>query len=197
MKEFWNERYAVKEFVYGKSPNSFFKQFIDNETPGSILLPSEGEGRNAVYAAVKGWIVHAIDYSDTAHDKAMQWAEENNVSLSYEIADIVNWEEEIKTDCIGLIFAHFHADYRQDIHRKLIERLNTGGTIILEAFSDKQLNYNSGGPKSPEMLYNPEMLKNDFASLQLDFLQERTVNLDEGGFHNGEASVVRMIAKKT
>jgi SAM-dependent methyltransferase len=196
MKEFWNERYAVGEYVYGRTPNTFFRRFIDNETPKTILLPSEGEGRNAVYAASKGWKVYAIDFSEVAREKAMQLADENKVKLHYEVADIVNWNENIKADCIGLIYAHFHTDIRGLLHSKLIEKVNPGGTVILEAFSKKQMNYDSGGPKSLDLLYDPEMLKNDFASLQIEFLQERTVDLDEGGYHSGEASVVRLIAKK-
>lgn len=52
--EFWNERYSANETVYGDKPNKFFKQFIDTHKPGKILLPAEGEGRNALYAASKG-----------------------------------------------------------------------------------------------------------------------------------------------
>lgn len=197
MKEFWNERYAVKDYVYGRTPNTFFKQFIDNETPMTILLPSEGEGRNAVYAASKGWDVFAIDFSEVARKKALQWATENNVSIHYQVSDIADWDEQIEVDCVGLIYAHFHTDIRKGIHHKLIEKLNPGGKIILEAFSKKQISYDTGGPKSLDLLYDTKILKNDFASLHIEFLQERTVNLEEGGYHKGKASVVRMIAKKT
>lgn len=196
MKEFWNERYSVKEFVYGRAPNSFFKQFIDNETPKSILLPSEGEGRNGVYAASKGWKVFAVDYSSVARDKAMQWAAQNKVVLHYDVADISEWNSEICVDCVGLIYAHFHHDIREQIHHKLIDMLTPGGTIVLEAFSKKQLNYDSGGPKTLELLYDLEILRKDFASLNIGYLQERTVDLEEGGYHKGEACIVRMIAKK-
>lgn len=197
MKEFWNERYAVDEYVYGRTPNAFFRQYIDNETPKSVLLPAEGEGRNGVYAASRGWKVYALDFSEVARDKAIQWADDNKVKIHYNVADIADWNEKIEVDCVGLIFAHFHADTREILHHKLIEKINHGGTVILEAFSKKQINYDSGGPKSLDLLYDTEMLKNDFALLTIEYLQERTVNLNEGGFHSGEANVVRMIAKKT
>lgn len=196
MKESWNERYSVKEYVYGRTPNTFFKKYIDNESPKSILLPSEGEGRNGVYAASKGWKVYAIDFSEVVRNKAMLWAEENKVNINYQVDDINDWDEKIKIDCVGLIYAHFHTDIREHIHHKLIEKINPGGCVILEAFSKKRLNYDSGGPKSFDLLYDIDILKNDFASLKIEFLQERTLNLDEGGNHSGEASVVQMIAKK-
>ena len=50
--DFWNQRYASDEFVYGIHPNQFFKEFIDSQKPGKLLLPCEGEGRNAVYATI-------------------------------------------------------------------------------------------------------------------------------------------------
>lgn len=53
MQEFWNRRYAENEMVYGYKPNTFLKLFIDLYTSGTLLLPAEGEGRNAVYAAEK------------------------------------------------------------------------------------------------------------------------------------------------
>ena len=196
MNELWNERYAVREYVYGKTPNTFFRQFIDNETPKTILLPSEGEGRNGVYAAGKGWKVYAVDFSGIARDKALQWADVNNVSLQYEVADISDWDRDIKVDCIGLIYAHYHADMRESIHRKLINKLNPGGRIILEAFSKKQLHYSSGGPKIPDMLYDTETMKSDFVPLEIESLQESIIELDEGGYHKGEACVIRMIANK-
>ena len=42
---FWNERYVSKEYVYGKEPNTFFKDFIHQKlrVPGKLLLPAEGE----------------------------------------------------------------------------------------------------------------------------------------------------------
>jgi len=67
----WNHRYADSECIYGTKPNDFFKQELDILVPGKILLPAEGEGRNAVYAAEKGWIVSAFDQSDESRKKAL------------------------------------------------------------------------------------------------------------------------------
>ena len=74
MQEFWNKRYAENEMVFGYKPNQFFKLFIDLHISGTLLLPAEGEGRNAVYAAEKGWQVDAFDFSATAKEKALKYA---------------------------------------------------------------------------------------------------------------------------
>jgi 2-polyprenyl-3-methyl-5-hydroxy-6-metoxy-1,4-benzoquinol methylase len=196
MKEIWNERYAKKEYIYGRTPNEFFKNFIDKQEKATILLPAEGEGRNAVYAARKGWQVCAFDFSEEAEKKALLWADQNKVEINYEVADLTQWHTEEKFDAVALIYIHLSPGIRQEFHKKMVHQLKPGGMIILEAFSKKQIDYDSGGPSDIELLYNTKILNNDFSELKIDFLQERLVELDEGLYHQGEASIIRMIAKK-
>lgn len=58
--DFWNQRYDATEYIYGTMPNHFFKAQIDRLKPGNILLPAEGEGRNALYVAEQGFDVAAF-----------------------------------------------------------------------------------------------------------------------------------------
>ncbi len=74
MKNFWNKRYSEKEYVYGEDANVFFAEQLQQITPEKIILPCEGEGRNAVYAATSGWGVHAFDTSIIGKSKAIQLA---------------------------------------------------------------------------------------------------------------------------
>lgn len=57
MKDFWYERFSENIYIYGLHPNAFFKQELLKISSGKILLPAEGEGRNAIFAAQKGWDV--------------------------------------------------------------------------------------------------------------------------------------------
>ena len=61
MKEKWDDRYSIKEFAYGEQPNNYFKEQLVKIPAGTILLPAEGEGRNAVYAATNNWKVFAFE----------------------------------------------------------------------------------------------------------------------------------------
>ena len=72
MKEFWNQRYSELGYAYGTEPNEFFKEALLRykeellpEHP-RLLMPAEGEGRNAVYAAELGFEVTAFDVSEQA-----------------------------------------------------------------------------------------------------------------------------------
>ena len=87
--DFWNERYSSDEYVYGTEPNQFFKEQIQKINPsGRLLLPGEGEGRNAVFAAKLGWNVDAFDQSSVAKMKAETLAKLNNVKINYSNVDL-------------------------------------------------------------------------------------------------------------
>jgi hypothetical protein len=49
MKEFWDERHAYEAFAYGREAKALFTGEIKKLAPGKLLLPAEGEGRNAVF----------------------------------------------------------------------------------------------------------------------------------------------------
>jgi cyclopropane fatty-acyl-phospholipid synthase-like methyltransferase len=197
MEEFWNQRYAEEEYAYGTKPNAFFKSQIDQLKPGKILLPAEGEGRNAVYAATKGWNVFAFDFSTEGKKKADNLAERMGVAIKYKVSefDKLDYKPEY-FDVIALIFAHFPAKLRHVYHQKLQNYLKNDGTLILEGFSKKQYNLSSGGPKNSEMLFTSGQLKRDFNQLKKVKIFDGEVMLNEGLYHQGLAAVIQFTGKK-
>ncbi|TDD77259.1 class I SAM-dependent methyltransferase [Flavobacterium caseinilyticum] len=197
MKNFWNDRYSEKEYVYGEEPNVFFAEQLQQLAPGKIILPCEGEGRNAVYSAGNGWEVHAFDTSIIGKSKAIQLAARKEVSINYTIEDAVSVTyEKNSIDAVAFIYAHFPASIRKKIHQKAITWLKPGGKIIIEAFTPEQLQNNSGGPKEVSMLYTKEMLLEDFEELTCDVIETQSVALSEGEFHKGKAAIIRFIGTK-
>lgn len=196
MKQFWNERYANNESFYGEAPNRFFKTFIDAQPVGRLLLPAEGEGRNALYAATNGWAVEAFDFSEEARNAAAEKAEVAGVMLHYELKDIEVYRPIKKYDAIALIFAHQPPSIRIPFHQKLIESLEPGGYIIMECFSKQQVKNNSGGPKDIQRLYDVTEIRNDFAALEILICEEAEVDLAEGDWHKGNASVIHFVGRK-
>jgi cyclopropane fatty-acyl-phospholipid synthase-like methyltransferase len=193
----WDERYNRKEYVYGSTPNVFFENQLTDLKPGVILLPCEGEGRNALFAAQSNWNVVAFDSSEVGKNKAMALATQNNVSYDYQILDVneANFEPE-SFDVIALIYAHFKPQLRSKFHTTIQRWLKPGGKIILEAFNPEQLNYNSGGPKDLDMLYSTDILSKDFEGMKIELIETSTIVLDEGAFHQGDAAVIRFVAQK-
>jgi hypothetical protein len=202
MKEFWDKRYAEKEMAYGKEPNVFFASQISKLKPGKILLPAEGEGRNAVYSAKLGWQVSAFDLSREGKHKAVNLASSNKVSIEYFVGgfDQINYEKE-SFDCLALIYAHFKPHLKSEYHKLADGYLKKGGILILEGFGKKQIQYNSpktvsGGPKNIDMLFSMEEIKQDFRNYEIIELSEKEIVLDEGIYHKGRSSVIRFVGKK-
>ncbi len=193
MSEFWDKRYSAGDYSYGTEPNRYFKERLDLLLPGKLLLPGEGEGRNAVYAAKRGWQVTAVDLSSKGKEKALRLAAENGVELDYHVTPIELFDfPASEFDAAALVFAHFPAETRTMIHRSIVNSIKKGGSLIIEAFSKKQINNNSGGPKELSMLYDPEDLVRDFKNLDIIQFSEETVELKEGKYHEGTADVIRI-----
>lgn len=192
MKDIWNSRYASKEYVYGVAPNQYFEKEIKKLPKGKILLPAEGEGRNAVYAAKQGWKVSAFDISDKGREKALQLADKNHVDISYDVFSIedISYPNE-SFDCIGVFFMHLPLAIQSNGFQNLFQKLKKGGSFILEVFSKKQLEYNTGGPKNLDMLFSIDELKHIFKDFSSIKFEENEVVLDEGALHKGKAVTIR------
>ncbi|MDN3677664.1 class I SAM-dependent methyltransferase [Flavobacterium paronense] len=201
-KAMWNERYMDNEFVYGKEPNLFFKEWIQKFEPGSILMPADGEGRNGVFAAQLGWKVTSTDLSEEGMSKAFELAKEKKVDLEYSVGDLEELQfEPLSFDAIGLIYAHFAAEKKSVLHKKLNDYLKPGGIIIFEAFSKLHLLYNSidpkvGGPKDFDMLFSTAEIAADFDNYEILLLEEKEITLEEGKYHIGKGSVIRFVGRK-
>ncbi len=149
MNHFWDERYSAGHYVYGKEPNDYFASELKKSEPGRILLPGEGEGRNAVHAARSGWKVDAFDQSPVGREKALAFAAEKGVRINYTLSTLEDFTFPTNHyDAIGLIFFHAHAPDRRYLHTKAVSAVKPGGTVLLEAFHKDQLGRNTGGPGS-------------------------------------------------
>lgn len=203
MKTFWNNRYKKKDFAYGKKPNVFFKDTVNKlKLSGSLLLPAEGEGRNAVHAAKLGLNVLAFDISEEGKNKAQALAKLEKVNIDYRVGELKQLDlEKNSFDALALIYAHFPETQKEKLHKELANLVKPNGHIILEGFSVNNLelrkkNPNVGGPANKAMLFTKEEIKNTFKDFEIIKLEETEVELNEGSFHNGVASVIRFIGKK-
>lgn len=194
--DYWNERYAEKEFVYGTYPNVFFKEQLDQLKAGNVLLPAEGEGRNAVYAATQGWDVVAFDISKSGKEKAMQLSAAQKVFFNYQVTGVLDFKTDIKFDVIGLCYTHFPIQIRKEAFQHLIKFLKPNGIVIFEAFAKAQFGKPSGGPKNEAMLFSIEEINDEFPQLDFSLLSEESIELSEGTYHKGKAEVIRFVGTK-
>lgn len=195
----WDVRYASRDTLYGHAPNAFFAATLATLPPGTLLLPCDGEGRNAIAAAQAGWDVEAFDGSTVAIDRLHTRAAAAGVAPRASVADAFAFTPSLPSfSCVALIFAHFPPEARTAFHRRAASWVAPGGTLLLEAFHPDQTAHTSGGPRDPSWLLTCDLLHADLAGtgLHIESCTATTTVLDEGPLHQGTAAVVRLIATR-
>lgn len=196
-KDFWNSRYSEQEFAYGTEPNAFLKEQLGNLKSGKALFLGEGEGRHAVYAANSGWHVDAVDFSSSAKDKALKLAEENKVTINYEVCDLNEYQfKENYYDLVVMIFLHLPIGLREKAFKNSINSLKLNGILLVEAFNKNQINNSSGGPQSLDLLYSENDVLSLAKDLKTEAIETKSIELDEGEYHKGKADVIRYVGVK-
>lgn len=195
-KQFWDNRYAEEGFAYGTEPNAFLKSLEPVFKAGQrALLVCDGEGRNGVWLAERGLDVISVDYSQNGLDKAQRLADERGVTIQTVCADIYSWDWPVSEfDYVILIYAHFTENERAGLHQAAMTALKASGQLILEAYTREQLNYASGGPQDPTMLYSREMLEQDFTLAKITEINTLVAMLNEGKYHVGDGAIIRLVA---
>lgn len=193
----WDERYGEPGFAYGTEPNDFLVSVAERIPAGPVLCLAEGEGRNAVFLAGRGHPVTAVDGSRVGLDKARALAAERGVTLTTVVSDLAHYVIEPGAWAgIVSVWCHLPAPLRENVHRAVLAGLRPGGVLVLEAYTQKQLAFGTGGPKVPEMLYSLEALKRDFLGLEWLHAAELEREIHEGKYHAGPSAVVQLLGRK-
>jgi len=190
----WDERYAVEEYVYGTAPNDFLASVVDRLPMGRVLCLAEGEGRNAVYLAERGFEVTAVDSSPVGLDKARRLAGQRGVHIETIVADLARYEIVPESwDAIVAIFCHLPPPLRCLVHAKAVAGLRLGGAFVLEAYTPAQLQHGTGGPPVVELMMTLDALRDELTGLRFVHALETERDLREGRFHAGLGAVVQVL----
>lgn len=187
---YWDTRFGEPGFAYGESPNTFLRSACEKLTPGDALSLCEGEGRNAVYLAKRGFRVTAVDFSEVGLAKAEALAARNNVKLTTVLADIADFDMGAQRwDLVIAIFAQPEGAVRRRLYKQLPQALRPNGAFILETKT---------GMDAAEADRYPgaEILAQEIAPLEVAFVEEKDQELNEGRYHLGLQRTVRMLAYK-
>lgn len=193
---FWNNRYAAPQYIYGETPNAFVAEMASQIPAGPVLCLAEGEGRNAVHLATLGHRVTAVDQSEAGLAKARQLAAARGVEIETVHADLVSFtiEPGVWSGIIAT-FAHLPPAIRYKVHAQAARGLRPGGIFILEAYTPAQLAFDTGGPRSPELLMTLARLREELAGLEFIIGREIERDVVEGGGHTGRGAVVQVLAR--
>ncbi|HEU0035185.1 MAG TPA: class I SAM-dependent methyltransferase [Kofleriaceae bacterium] len=195
----WDERYREPGFAYGSEPNDFLAANAERYLPagGEVLCLAEGEGRNAVFLAARGFRVTGVDASSVGLAKARALAAERGVAIETVVADLAEHDLGVaRWDGIVSIWCHTPSALRASLHHGVVAALRPGGVFLFEAYTPAQLAYKTGGPPVADMLMTADGLRAELAGLDIVVADETIREIHEGKYHDGTSAVVQLIARK-
>lgn len=195
----WNRRFEAPGYLFGTEPNQWLRAHAGVWQPGQrVLSVADGEGRNSVFLAQRGLVVDAFDIAEAGVAKARALAAERGVEVNFAVADCDGYAwRDAAWDGVAAIFIQF-ADpaLRARLFARIVAALKPGGTLVLQGYTPKQLEYRTGGPGVLANLYTSAMLREAFAALEIVELREVEAEVDEGPGHRGMSALVGMVARK-
>ncbi len=195
---FWNARYAGDEYAYGTAPNDFLVAQVALLPVGQpVLCLADGEGRNGVWLASRGFDVTSIDVAQQGLDKAQALAKRAGVSLQTLRADVTRHElGENRWGAIVSIFLHLPRRARASLLGRCVRALAPGGVFVFEAYGKRQVEFGTGGPPEPELLVRLEDVVEELAGLEIVHRFDGVRAVHEGRHHHGDAHVVQVVARR-
>jgi SAM-dependent methyltransferase len=195
----WQERFSTPEYAFGKAPNAFLVRCrLLLPSTGKVLAVADGEGRNGVWLAKQGLDVLSLDFSPLAQAKARALAAENKVDVTFIEADVHAWPYPADAfDVVAEIFTQFSPPAERERKWAGMRRsLKSGGLLIVQGYTPKQLEYGTGGPKQIDQLYTPAMLEQAFGDFEDVVIVEEELELHEGASHFGMSAIIGLTARK-
>lgn len=195
----WNRRFTEAGYLFGTEPNAWLHDHAGVWHAGQrVLCVADGEGRNSVYLAQRGLTVDAFDISEVGVRKARDFARITGVKVNFAVADVakLQWPQSIY-DGVAAIFIQFaDPQLRARIFAGMVQCLKPGGTLVLQGYTPKQLDYRTGGPPVASHMYSEALLREAFAGMEILELREYEAELAEGSGHRGHSALVGMVARK-
>jgi hypothetical protein len=95
------------------------------------------------------------------------------------------------------IFAQFSPPSERAIKWRGMRRtLKSGGLLIVQGYTPKQLHFETGGPKQLDHLYTRTMLEREFGDFRDLQIVEEEREMREGASHAGMSAVIGLTATK-
>ena len=205
-KEFWSDRYknVGDQYLFGMEPNHYLKSHRDLivSSGNSAMLVADGEGRNSIWLSEQGLKVTACDISPVAIEKAKKLSDSRDGKPNFICWDMLAEEfseiylQETFDWVVGIFIQFTDAQERVKQFNLMKGLTRSGGRILLQGYTKKQLEYKTGGPSNLENLYTKEILGFAFADWEIEELREYEEVISEGLGHQGMSALIGMVARK-
>jgi len=181
-KQAWDERYSTTEYVWNVKPNQFVEKHLAEMTAGVAIDLGAGEGRNAVWLAMNGWDVTAVDISPVGLAKADRLADEAGVTVATVEADANTYTPDRQVDLVIVSYLQLPPEQRKRVVENARTWLKPGATFFLIAHDQSNIESGHGGPSDPGVCYTPQEVVSwlDGLDVSLATVAERHVETEQG-----------------
>lgn len=202
----WDQRYSRKTYVYGEAPSPVVDEAVAAgwlpPPPCRVLLLGEGEGRNAVALAARGYACVALDPSAAGLAKCAALAKKRGVDVDRVTSTagvaLARGGLGLFDAVVSVYCAYASGDERREAHALVARCLWPGGVYVYVGFGD---NHDAvvaaaeakgarrvagcGGDRAA----GPATVARELAGFETVAAREREEVLAEGAFHRGAASI--------
>ena len=134
VEQFWEEHYGATERVWSGRANATLVDVVQDLPPGTALDLGCGEGGDAVWLALRGWRVTAVDVSRTALQRAVQHAAQAGVAerVTTEQHDLGRTFPTGTFDLVSAAFLHSPVELpREEVLRRAAAAVAPGGRLVV------------------------------------------------------------------
>ena len=151
----FNRLYRTSGTTFSQEPTPLLVAAVTERKPGKALDVGMGQGRNAVFLALKGWDVTGIDLAEEGLAVARAQAARAGVALNPIVADAARFD--YGRDAWDLIVITYGPGFIGDapFAERLKSALRPGGLLVIESFASDR----SAATRRPVDLDPAELLR--------------------------------------
>jgi|TARA_B110000503_G_scaffold4604_3_gene6085 hypothetical protein len=194
----WDERFSIEDYLFGTEPAQALLKLEQHLVPqGDTLVIADGEGRNSVYLASKGFKVTATDYSTVANVKAKALAASRNVEVDYKVEEFfdIDWSAKQYDNIVGICFQFVPPERIKEVLIGLKTAIKKGGVLLIHGYTPQQIELATGGPKDVSLMYTKALFEDVFDDVEILVNEEYQMQLAEGPGHNGQSALIDFVAR--
>ncbi len=159
----WNERHAARAPIESIEPDPTLVETCADLTPGRALDLGTGDGRNAIWLALHGWQVTAVDFSDVALERARVAAGISGATgIEWQQQDLLEWRPpEASFELVVLVFIQLPLDERRAVYGAAAAAVARQGTLLVIGHDRTNPAEEVGGPRDQEVLFTAAEIATD------------------------------------
>lgn len=191
----WDDRYTASDQIWSGQPNGTLVAEIADEAPGRALDVGCGEGADAVWLALRGWRVTALDVSSVALDRARNAARDAGVDIEWVHAGLR--DAALPAGGFDLVSAQYPALLRtpgHDAERALLGTVGRDGILLVVHHPDFDVEHAREQGFDPADYVGPaEVVAALDKTWKIEINETRPRDRPAGGAaHHGDDQVLRI-----